>query len=314
MRIAFVGKGGSGKTTLSALFARSLAATGAPVLAIDADINQHLGASLGLSADELSGIPELGNETLRIKEYVRGENPRIGTAASMIKTTPPGRGSRLLYLSEPNPVWSYFERVVDGIRLLVTGQFEHDDIGTKCFHAKTGAVELLLNHLYDGPGEYVVADMTAGADSFASGLFTKFDVTFMVVEPTLKSVGVYLQYASFAAEYGIKLAVIANKTTSAEDVDFIRARTGVEPLAVVPFSEAVKKAEQGNPRELTNVEPAITAALNRMRAEVDATPKDWPRFLELAREFHVKNAVSWGNADTGLDLAAQIDPTFSFPE
>ncbi len=43
MKIAFVGKGGSGKTTLSSLFIRHLAAAGAPVVAVDADINQHLG-------------------------------------------------------------------------------------------------------------------------------------------------------------------------------------------------------------------------------------------------------------------------------
>jgi CO dehydrogenase maturation factor len=42
VRIAFVGKGGSGKTTLSALFTRYLADQGPPVIAIDADINQHL--------------------------------------------------------------------------------------------------------------------------------------------------------------------------------------------------------------------------------------------------------------------------------
>jgi CO dehydrogenase maturation factor len=51
----------------------------------------------------------------------------------------------------------------------------------------------MLNHLVDGPGEYVVVDMTAGADSFASGLFTRFDATFLVCEPTLRSVGVYRQ-------------------------------------------------------------------------------------------------------------------------
>ncbi|MEU9382547.1 ArsA-related P-loop ATPase, partial [Streptomyces sp. NPDC048279] len=46
MRVAFVGKGGSGKTTLSALFARRLARSGAPVVAIDGDINQHLAHAL----------------------------------------------------------------------------------------------------------------------------------------------------------------------------------------------------------------------------------------------------------------------------
>src|SRR5690349_17168603 len=47
MRIAFVGKGGSGKTTVSAVFSRCLAEQGHRVVAIDADINQHLAQALG---------------------------------------------------------------------------------------------------------------------------------------------------------------------------------------------------------------------------------------------------------------------------
>ena len=60
---------------------------------------------------------------------------------------------------------------------MATGPFEESDPGTVYYHSKVGAVELLLNHLIDEPGEYVVMDMTAGADSFASDMFTKFDVT-----------------------------------------------------------------------------------------------------------------------------------------
>jgi CO dehydrogenase maturation factor len=63
--------------------------------------------------------------------------------------------------------------VVPGVRLGLAGGFTEDDLGVACYHAKTGAVELLLSHLVDGPGEYVVVDMTAGADAFASGLFTR---------------------------------------------------------------------------------------------------------------------------------------------
>ncbi|HEX2289181.1 MAG TPA: AAA family ATPase, partial [Pseudonocardiaceae bacterium] len=95
MRIAFVGKGGSGKTTLSALFTRHLAELGRPVLAVDADINQHLGEALGLEDEQ---VPPLGGQLPWIKEHLRGSNPRITSADSMIKTTPPGRGSRLLRL------------------------------------------------------------------------------------------------------------------------------------------------------------------------------------------------------------------------
>ncbi|MFD1050003.1 ATP-binding protein, partial [Kibdelosporangium lantanae] len=41
MKIAFVGKGGSGKTTLASLFLRHLAAARRPVLALDADVDLH---------------------------------------------------------------------------------------------------------------------------------------------------------------------------------------------------------------------------------------------------------------------------------
>lgn len=60
MKIAFVGKGGSGKTTLSSLFVRHLAATAQPVVAVDADINQHLGPALGLDESEAAALPALG--------------------------------------------------------------------------------------------------------------------------------------------------------------------------------------------------------------------------------------------------------------
>jgi CO dehydrogenase maturation factor len=142
VKIAFVGKGGSGKTTLSALFARYLAASGAPVVAIDADINQHLAVALGLTEDEAAALPALGARLADIKEYLRGENPLITSAATMVKTTPPGRGSRLLRPLGDDPLHAGLARNVDGVRLMVTGPFAAEDLGVSCYHAKVGAVEL----------------------------------------------------------------------------------------------------------------------------------------------------------------------------
>ena len=180
MKIAFVGKGGAGKTTLTALFARHLAATGHTVLALDADINQNLAAALGEDVDEAAPRPTLGERLDEIKAYLRGDNPRISSTAAMVKTTPPGRGSRLLRVVEDNPIWRRCVRDVGGVRLASTGGFEESDLGVACYHSKVGAVELILNHLVDTDDEYVLVDMTAGADAFASGLFTRFDRTFIV--------------------------------------------------------------------------------------------------------------------------------------
>jgi CO dehydrogenase maturation factor len=307
-----VGKGGSGKTTLAALFCRLLAAggCGAPVLAFDADINQHLAAALGADEDEAVLLPSLGDHLAEIKEYLRGSNPRISSAGVMVKTTPPGPGSRLLSVNESNALYDRLVRKVGGIRLAVTGPFASEDLGVACYHSKVGAVELMLNHLVDGPGEYVVVDMTAGADSFASGLFTRFDLTFLVCEPTLRSVGVYRQYVGYAADYGVPVAVIGNKVDDESDVAFLREHVGDDLLAWVGRSSYVKAAERGTVAPIADLEPANAAALTAMRRAVDARVKDWRRYAEQAALFHVRNATSWANERTGEDLTAQIDHSF----
>src|ERR1700760_3093154 len=94
VKAAFVGKGGSGKTTLAALFTRFLTASSTvdpgAILAIDADINQHLAVALGASEDEAALLPALGDHLDEIKEFLRGDNPLIPSASAMLKTTPPG--------------------------------------------------------------------------------------------------------------------------------------------------------------------------------------------------------------------------------
>jgi len=311
MKFAFVGKGGSGKTTLASLFARYLAAQGAEVLAIDADINQHLGGALGLSASEAAMLRAMGLEIDRIKEYVRGSNPRIRSNAMMVKTTPPGHGSRLLTVGENNPIYEYFARKVNGVRLMATGPFSQDDLGHKCYHSKVGATELLLNHLIDEPQDYVVVDMTAGADSFASGMFTKFDLTFAVVEPTLKSLSVYQQYIDYAKDYDVQVKVIGNKIEAEDDVAFLRKHIGDNLLTWMERSDYVRAMEKGQHLPLNELEAESMQVLATMRQAGDGCKKDWEKFYRQSLEFHRKNALEWANAMAGEDLTTQIDPDYT---
>jgi CO dehydrogenase maturation factor len=314
MRIALVGKGGSGKTTVSALLIRHLAAAGLPVVAIDADINQHLGVSLGLTDDGAAAMSPMAAHLPEIKEFLRGANPRIPSADAMVKTTPPGRGSRLLRLNEDHSVHSLCATRLTGdlatVRLMATGGFEEEDLGVSCYHSKVGAAELYLNHLIDGPDEYLVMDMTAGADAFASGLFTRFDLTCLVVEPTRKSVSVYRQYRDYAREYDVTIRVVGNKVAGPEDLDFLHEHTGTDLVAWLSASGYVRAQEQGRDQGFDALEPANRTALARLQLEVDSMPQDWARFTKQAVHFHLKNARAWGDRATGTDLGAQVDPEF----
>ena len=306
MKIAFAGKGGSGKTTLSSLFVRYLAAQGLPVTAVDADINQHLAEALGAGEP-----PPLGAHLTEIKEYLRGTNPRISSAAAMVKTTPPGRGSRLLRHGGPDPVHELGTVTPCGALLLATGPFDEEDLGVACYHSKTGAVELYLNHLVDGPGEYVVVDCTAGADSFASGLFTRFDLTVLVAEPTRKGISVYRQWQDYSAGYDVAMTVVGNKVQSPDDLAFLRQQADGDLLAWCGHEPAIRAMEQGRTFSLDDLSSVTSTALGILKDRLDAQPRDWTRYTRQAAEFHRKNALAWASAAVGEDLASQIDPEFT---
>jgi CO dehydrogenase maturation factor len=313
MRAAFIGKGGSGKTTTASLFAHYLQEEGWPVLAIDADINQQLGIALGMEQELLDGRETLSQLLPTLKMHLRGSNKRINEPEEMIKTTPPGKGSNLLCFSERSSVLERATCEQKHIRLLRAGVFETEDLGVRCFHSKTGSVELILNHLLDGSGEYVLVDMTAGADAFASGLFTKFDVTFGIVEPTRASVDVFLQYANYARQFSVELLAVGNKIQDQEDVEFLKNALGSVFIGGMSQSVSVRKRDKGIPSKFPDIEPENKALLARLKGLLDEKSRNWELYQANSLEFHRRNALSWANAEYGKDLTRQIDPDFVYP-
>jgi CO dehydrogenase maturation factor len=168
----------------------------------------------------------------------------------------------------------------------------------------------------DGREEYVVVDMTAGSDSFASGMFTRFDMTFLVAEPTRKGTAVYRQYKEYARDFDVALRVIGNKVQGPDDLDFLHDEVGDDLLVMVGHSNWVRSMEKGRPPRFERLEEPNREALRTMYLAADAAyeRRDWERYTRQMVHFHLKNAESWGNARTGCDLASQVDPSFVLGE
>lgn len=313
MRIAFCGKGGSGKTSIASLFIRYLAAKGEPVLAIDGDINQHLASALGLDQKKSSMLPRLGQQMNILKQYVVGQNKRIN-ADHIIESTPAGRGSNFITFDGLDPVSQHFILRENNLRFMAVGGHEEHDIGTTCFHKFTGAEGIFLNHLLDKENEFVIGDMCAGADPFASsGLASRYDAIYLVLEPTLKSISVYGQARQYADPFGIRLFVIGNKIISPEDLTFIEEKTGQKALCAFGDLSVIRDLEKGRDYAIPNLEAQTIDSLEVMRATaLTLGPRDWKRYVENGKFFHQRSSDGWASAAYGADLMQQVDPEFSY--
>lgn len=313
MRIAFCGKGGSGKTSISTLFIRYLASKGEQILAIDGDINQHLTHALGLDPEKVKALPRLGHQMKVLTKYVAGNNPRVN-ADHVIESTPAGNGSGFITFEGDDDVSRHFILRKDNLRFMAVGGHEDHDVGATCYHKFTGAEGIFLNHLLDKSDEFVIGDMCAGADPLASsGLASRYDAIYLVLEPTLKSIGVYEQARQYADPFGIRLFVIANKITSADDLAFIEEKTGQKALCAFGDMAVVRNFERGQDYVVSDLDTQIIDNLETMRkTALSLGERDWDRYMENGKFFHKRSTTSWASAMYGADLMQQIDPDFSY--
>lgn len=301
MKIAFVGKGGSGKTTMASLFAQYAARRGQRVLALDADINQHLSGALGYHGR----LRSMGLEFDDIKRQLRGSNGRF-TLQQMKKTTPPGTGSELVTLDEDDWFIKNYTQTANEVMVAGAGDIPDGNVGVRCFHGLNGAAELVLGHMIDTPDDTVIIDMTAGADAFSSSLFAKVDALVLVVEPTMKSLSVYDQFEPHVKEYDVPLLVVGNKVIDQDDEVFIKNRVGTL-AAVIGSSSFIRRRDRGDDVPFDQIEPQLEQQLKLIADAARQVSRDWDLLERRSHRLHRKNAADW----MGADAVDQIDPTFS---
>ncbi len=227
LKIAVSGKGGVGKTTISSLLIRHLAAKGRRVLAIDADPVASLGGALAFPNHE--AIEPITNMKDLIFERT-GAQP--GTMGGFFKMNP-----------RVDDIPEQVAAVHGNIHLMVMGTVDHG--GSGCVCPESILLKNLVQHLLLYQNDALVLDMEAGVEHLGRATARAVDLMLVVVEPGARSIQAAKMVRDLAKDIGLtQVVVVANKVRSPEDEDLIRTALGdLELIGSVPYAQEFVAAD-----------------------------------------------------------------------
>lgn len=234
MKIGFVGKGGSGKSTLSTLFVQHLEGLGKTVLAIDADYNMDLTNNLKAPQDMLyigAGIQDVYKFIQRGYDSAHVHGPNCNHTHEII-TTP-----EFSLFPIDDVTKKYSAQINTYVRIMSAGPITQAMMQTQgCNHELIEALKIYLPFLKLKEDEYVVIDERAGIDGLSTGVTSGFDVAVVVVEATENSMRVGKQITDLLDFFGTRYLFLLNKVSDEEkEVDIFIDFYKNSPDIIVPF-------------------------------------------------------------------------------
>ena len=230
MKLAITGKGGVGKTTLTALLAQVYADQSRDVLAVDADPSPCLAGALGFPDDLRAKLSPIAEMDALIEERT-GAKP--GTVGGFFTLNP-----------RVDDIPERFAVKHRGVRLLEMGSVDLG--GSGCICPESAMLKTLFTHLLFRKDDVLLLDMYAGVEHLGRATVDFVDAMIVVVEPTRRSLGTAAQIKKLANDIGLKrLYLVGNKVRNAEEEKFLETETpGLPVLGFLPADLKVQEADR----------------------------------------------------------------------
>jgi len=227
-KIAVSGKGGVGKTTLSALLAHIYAEQNRNVIAIDADPAGGLAQALGLPPDLTAQVTPVAEMEELIYERT-GAKP--GTFGGFFSLNP-----------RVDDIPDRFSVSHQGIRFLRLGTIESG--GSGCICPESAMLKALVTHLLLYRDEMLILDMEAGVEHLGRATAQAVDAFLAVVEPGRRSLTTADRVRQLAKDIGInRVYVVGNKVRGEKDWAFIQAESPMPALGYLSANPELTEAD-----------------------------------------------------------------------
>jgi CO dehydrogenase maturation factor len=219
MKIAISGKGGVGKTTLTAALARLYAKQSSKVIAIDCDPDANLALTLGFPEDEKI------TPVCKLKDTI-AERTGAKSGTGIFKLNP-----------KVDDIPEKYSKEHDGVRVMVMGSVKKAAGGCLC--PENAFVKALLSELIIGRKDVVILDMVAGVEHLGRGTASGVDVMLIVAQPDKRSMDTAVNVRKLTQELGIKnYILVGNKIRSQEDKDYITENSkGFDNISFLRYDE-----------------------------------------------------------------------------
>ena len=230
MKLAITGKGGVGKTTLTALLAQAYADAGRDVLATDADPSPCLAGALGFPDELRAKLHPIAEMDALIEERT-GAKP--GTVGGFFTINP-----------RVDDIPERFSVKHRGVRLLEMGSVDLG--GSGCICPESAMLKTLFTHLLFRKDDVLLLDMYAGVEHLGRATVDFVDAMIVVVEPTRRSLGTALQIKKLANDIKLdRLYLVGNKVRNEDEANFLEAETpGLPVLGFLPADMKVQEADR----------------------------------------------------------------------